>query len=88
MKSGSYINAAMLHENLPEGVCYGTVLELKYHAKVTNFAGNFWILFPAPLTHPKSCLQKTLPETESSPFPGSSSSYSRWLPAERAGVSM
>jgi hypothetical protein len=87
MKRGLHINAAMLHENLPGGVYYGTVFEFKYHAKVTDFAGNFWKLFPALLTLPKSSLPKTLPETENSLFPGFSSSYSRWLPAERAGVS-
>jgi hypothetical protein len=84
----SYRNVAMLHENIPEGVYYGTVFEFKYHAKVTTFASNFWKLFPAPLILPKSGPPKTLPETENSPFPGFWFSYSRWLPAERAEVLM
>jgi hypothetical protein len=88
MKCGSYRNAAMLHENLPRGVYYGTVLEIKYHAKVTNSAGNFWKLFPAPSIPPRSGHPRTSLETENFHFPGSWSSYSRWLLAERAGVLM
>jgi hypothetical protein len=84
----SHRNIAMLHLNIPKGVYYGTAFVFKYHAKVTNFARNFWKLFPAPLILPGSSHPKTSPEPENSPFPGFSSSYSRWLPAERAGVSM
>lgn len=83
----SHRNVDALQKNLPGETHYGTAVASKYHAKVTTFATRFLKLFLRLSTPPKSSPLKTSLETENSLSPSSSSSYSRWLPAERPEVS-